>query len=328
MSAHESIYRFLLRAYPDEFRSAYGREMENVFRDQRRDAAASTARLWAATLWDVLRSAPALRIEAARARWNEDIHIKESKMKTMANLAILIGVLLALSALIEAGAGGIGNHDGLSLTAGTLALVAGALLFAAGIGLLRNSRRAAVRAQGAAITCIAAFALAGVAAPRMSLLTNILGIGFPIALLFFLRWTRGGSSSAPTIAGLVFALSIGLPVRSSAQAPARDTTIPSGEGRDLPLTAMQRQSYIGKYEAELPNSNGEKVALRVFEENGVLRLWVSNPGESRRLIYQGDNVFALENTPGFVLTFVLVHELAMKFTVHKPEGDLLAVRIG
>jgi hypothetical protein len=74
--------------------------------------------------------------------------------------------------------------------------------------------------------------------------------------------------------------------------------------------------------------NGEKIALRVFEENGVLRLWVSNPGESRRLIYQGDNVFLLENTPGFVLKFVLVHELAMKFTVHKPEGDLLAVRIG
>jgi hypothetical protein len=58
MSAHESMYRFFLRAYPKEFRSAYGREMENFFRDQRRDAAGSTAWLWLATLWDLLRSAP------------------------------------------------------------------------------------------------------------------------------------------------------------------------------------------------------------------------------------------------------------------------------
>jgi hypothetical protein len=175
-------------------------------------------------------------------------------MKTMANLAMLIGIVLALSALIEAWAGGIGNHDGLSLTAGTLGLIAGGLLFAAGIEMLRNSRRAAARAQGAAVTCLAVFALVAVAAPRMSLLTNILGIGFPIVLLFFLRWTRGQSSSAPTIAALVFAVAIGLPVRSYAQAPARDTTILSVKGRDLPLTAFQRQSYIGRYEAELPDS--------------------------------------------------------------------------
>ena len=66
---------------------------------------------------------------------------------------------------------------------------------------------------------------------------------------------------------------------------------------------------------------------RIFEENGALRLWVSNPDESRRLLYQGDNVFLLENTPAFVLTFV-VNDAAMKFTVRKPEGELVAVRIG
>jgi hypothetical protein len=327
MSAPESIYRFLLRAYPEEFRSAYGREMEHAFRDLRRDCAESAVRLWAETILDVVRSAPVLRIEAARNRWNENIHIKENKMKTMANLAMLIGVVLASSAFIEGWAGGVRNHDGLSLTAGALGLLAGALLFAGGIGLLRNSRRAAVRAQGAAITCLAAFALVAVTAPRMSLLTTVLGIGFPIALLFFLRWTRGQGPSTPTIAAFLIGLSFGLPARSSAQAPARDTTIAKVEVKDLPLTAIQRQRYIGKYETELPESNGEKVALRVFEENGVLRLWVGNPNESRRLIYQGDNVFLLENTPGFVLTFVVVHDVAMKFTVHKPEGDLLAVRI-
>jgi hypothetical protein len=328
MSAHDTIYRLLLRAYPEEFRAVYAREMEQVFRDQRRDSADSAVTFWAETIWDVTRSAPALRMEAARARWNKNIHIKESTMKTMANLAMIIGVVLASSALVEAWAGGVGNHDGLSLTAGTLGLFAGALLFAAGIALFRNSPRAPVRAQGAAITCLALYAVVAVAAPRMSLLTNILGIGFPIALLFFLRWTRGRGSSAPTIAAVVLAVALGVPQRSYAQAEAHDNTIAKVEGKDLPLTAIQRQSYIGKYETELPNSNGEKVALQVFEENGVLRLWVGNPNESRRLIYQGDNVFLLENTPGFVLTFVLVHDVAMKFTVHKPEGDLLAVRIG
>ena len=33
MSAHERMYRLLLRAYPEGFRSAYGREMEQVFRE-------------------------------------------------------------------------------------------------------------------------------------------------------------------------------------------------------------------------------------------------------------------------------------------------------
>jgi hypothetical protein len=165
--------------------------MELVFRDQCRDSADSAFRLWVETVWDVMRSAPALRIQAAQARWNTDIHIRESKMKTMAILAVVIGVVLAVSASIEGWVGGIGNHDGLSLTAGTLGLVAGALLFNAGIGLFGKSPRAALRAQVGAIICLAAFALITVAAPRMSVLTTILGIGFPIALLGFLRWTRG-----------------------------------------------------------------------------------------------------------------------------------------
>jgi hypothetical protein len=72
--------------------------------------------------------------------------------------------------------------------------------------LLRNSPRAAARAQGAAITCLAAFVLVAVGAPRMGLFANVLGIGFPIALLIFLRWTRGRGPSAPTIAALLFGL--------------------------------------------------------------------------------------------------------------------------
>ena len=233
MSLHERTYRLLLRAYPEGFRSTYGREMEQVFRDQRREAAKCDARLWAETMWDVVRSAPALRLEATRALWYEDIHAKEGKMKTMASLAMLIGAVVVASALAEGWAGGLVNHDGRSLTAGVLGVVSGALLLAAGIGLLRGAPRAAVRAQGAAIACLGVFALITLAAPRMSLLTTLLGFGFPVALLFFLRRSRGQGPSAPTMAALVFALSFCAPVRSPAQAPARDSTRGTLEGKDL-----------------------------------------------------------------------------------------------
>ena len=68
--------------------------------------------------------------------------------------------------------------------------------------------------------------------------------------------------------------------------------------------------------SELPG--GDKVSMRIVDENGALRLWVSSPDESRRLLYQGDNVFLLENAPGFVFTFVVVHDAVVKFTVRKP----------
>ena len=176
MSLHERTYRLLLRAYPEGFRSTYGREMEQVFRDQRREAAKCDARLWAETMWDVVRSAPALRMEATRALWYEDIHPEEGKMKTMARLAMTIGAVVVASAL---------------------------------------------------------FALITLAAPRMSLLTTLLGVGFPVALLLFLRRSRVQGPSAPTMAALVFALSLCAPVRSPAQAPARDSTRGTLEGKDL-----------------------------------------------------------------------------------------------
>lgn len=65
-------YRLLLGAYPPAFRAAYGREMAQLFRDQRRAAAVGdhpVLGFWAAVVWDVVRSAPALRLDALRARW-------------------------------------------------------------------------------------------------------------------------------------------------------------------------------------------------------------------------------------------------------------------
>jgi hypothetical protein len=199
MSAHERMYRMLLRAYPAAFRADYGPEMELVFRDQRRAGTSSDIRLWVETVWDVTRSAPPLRLEAARVLRHENLHVREGTMKTMASLATLIGATVLASALTEGWTGGLVRHDGRSLIAGTLGIVAGTLLLATGIGLLRSTRHAAVRAESAAIACLGIFALMTLAAPRMSTFTNLLGFGFPIALLLHLRRTRLRGPSATGI---------------------------------------------------------------------------------------------------------------------------------
>jgi hypothetical protein len=63
MNRHVWMFRRLLRAYPSDFRLRYGDEMTRLFADQLRDAAGSqqafaVARLWTASLIDVLMTAP------------------------------------------------------------------------------------------------------------------------------------------------------------------------------------------------------------------------------------------------------------------------------
>jgi len=123
----------------------------------------------------------------------------------------------------------------------------------------------------------------------------------------------------------VFLLGLGFPARVLAQGQVDNPPRDSAVVKDLPLTPEQRQIYVGNYVTELPG--GEKVTLRILAENGALKLWASNPGEARRLLYQGDNLFLVENAPGFVITFVVVHNFAMTFKVRKPEGDLVAARV-
>jgi hypothetical protein len=54
MRLSEKIYRLLLRAYPRAYRDQYGQPMEQLFRDQLRDARTLThwSALWARTLTD------------------------------------------------------------------------------------------------------------------------------------------------------------------------------------------------------------------------------------------------------------------------------------
>jgi hypothetical protein len=199
MSAAERVYRLLLRAYPAGFRAEYGREMVLVFRDRRRDESARGIRFWSEMIWDVARSAPALRLDAFRIRWEEDIQTGEEKMRTMAILAVLIGVTEAANALAEGWAGGIAN-GGFWLAGIILTVVAGTLLVVAGVAMLRRAPGAVPSARVAAITCLTVIVLIRLVDGWMSIFGTLLGIVFPIALLFFLWWTRRRGPSAPTMA--------------------------------------------------------------------------------------------------------------------------------
>jgi hypothetical protein len=202
MTPSERVYQFLLRAYPGGFRTAYGREMQLAFREQHRDFAGGATRFWTRTVLDVAHSAPRLRMDALRLRIGTITLTEEgSTMKmTMGILAIMVGALEAMNAMQEVAGSGLLNHDTRSLLAGTVALVAGALIVAAGIALLRRSPNAAALAQGASITCAAVFAFLALVLPLMSGFATLLGIAFPIALFAFARWDRGRGGPAPIIA--------------------------------------------------------------------------------------------------------------------------------
>jgi hypothetical protein len=200
MSAADETYRLLLRAYPREFRMAYGREMARLFRDRRREAGMSSVRLWTEIVVDVARSAPALRLESSRAQWRGNSQLEGGKMKTMAILAILIGAMEVVNSMSEAWAGGIVRHGGYSLAGGAIGALAGALLVASAVALLRRTPGSAALAQGAALTCLAVFVVIALVRPMFSIFATMMGIGFPIALLLFLRVTRRQGPSVSTMA--------------------------------------------------------------------------------------------------------------------------------
>jgi hypothetical protein len=193
MTAADRAYRWLLRAYPAPFRAEFGTEMQTVFGDRRREMGTRRVAFWTEVLWDVARSAPALRVDAFRAQWRDHNHNQEGTMKTMAILAVLIGLLEIVNSAVEAWVGGVVLHGGASLVGGASGAIAGAVLLASAVALLRRSPGAATRAQGAAIACLAVFAGVALVRPMFSIFASALGIGFPIVLLLFLRVTGRGT---------------------------------------------------------------------------------------------------------------------------------------
>lgn len=185
----ERIYRLLLRAYPADFRAKYGGEMLLLFRDQCREGGASL-RFWSAVMSDVARSAPALRAESWRARGSENTGILEAVMKLAATLTVLLGVFVAVNALAEAFGAGAGTPGGRYLLAIVLGGLAGALLLAAGIALLRRTPSGRQAARLALVASLVIVVVARVVHPWMSIVSQLVSVGLPVALLIALHLPR------------------------------------------------------------------------------------------------------------------------------------------
>ena len=177
----ERIYRMLLRAYPPEFRARYGKEMVLVFRDQCRDGDARSLGFWARVLWDVVRSAPALRAEAT---YNVEV-----TMKTTAMLALVLAAYTIFGAITEWMAAS--QHTGVYVLSVLLVVVGDFLLLGAAIAMLRGMRQAARPVVIASLVC---FTIARVLFPWMGVFLQLVGFGLPVALLITLYWPRKSST--------------------------------------------------------------------------------------------------------------------------------------
>ena len=149
------------------------------------------------------------------------------------------------------------------------------------------------------------------------------------------------SNAAPRLV-VVLALAGVLPGRASAQTPApspatpqpaapapgsapRSTPTSAVTVRDLPLTAAERQAYVGTYSATLPQ--GGSGLVQIYAQWDTLRMRPQDDPRAPRLLYQGGQVFIPEGMPDFVITFVLERGRATRFSVQKEDGVLQATRV-
>ena len=99
MSSNRSdrYFRSLLKLYPREFRGDFGPEMEEVFRDQRQDAAqegrTGVVRLWAQVVSDIFRLAPREHYDMLR----QDVTFALRTMRKHARFTALTVIVLALA---------------------------------------------------------------------------------------------------------------------------------------------------------------------------------------------------------------------------------------
>jgi hypothetical protein len=182
----ERVYALLLRAYPEGFRATYEREMVLVFREMVRARGAAAPRLWLGAIADVARTAPILRAEALRGRKNSTTRTEDGRMKTMGVLAVLVGLLQAVNAFVELSAGGTAGWPGLVVA---MAIVLSVLLLVAGAALLANAPSASLLARIAAVSWLALVIVVRTVHPWMSVLSTLLAVVFPLALLAYV-WTR------------------------------------------------------------------------------------------------------------------------------------------
>ena len=119
------------------------------------------------------------------------------------------------------------------------------------------------------------------------------------------------------VAGLALAIGLTLPGALNAQEPAAPAAAPVSRIADLPLTAEQRQVYVGSYNVVTPEG---QMIFRVFEENGLLK-GEPQGEEAIRIYNQGAHVFNPQGMPDFTITFAVVDGRATKLTARR--GDMV-----
>jgi hypothetical protein len=117
-------------------------------------------------------------------------------MKTIAILAVLVGLLELLNTLGAAVGAGRGATSGTTLVLFIATITVAAALVASGVALLARGRRAINFARGAALACLVLFAILAAVRPGFSIAAMLLGIAFPIVMLLVIRRSTQGSTPA------------------------------------------------------------------------------------------------------------------------------------
>jgi putative ABC transport system permease protein len=104
----DRLFRILLKLLPEEFRSAYARDMEATFRAERRSAGGHRRQalaLWAATLGDILRHAPAEHADILRRDTRLAFRTLAARplatFTAVLTLAIALGANVAMYAVVN-----------------------------------------------------------------------------------------------------------------------------------------------------------------------------------------------------------------------------------
>ena len=116
----------------------------------------------------------------------------------LALFALVFGTLEAAGGAQEMIYLGIINSETYPLIAGALGVLAGGLLFAAGITLLIRSPLAPVLAQATAWISVPVFILTGIVTRRAGWPITAVGILFPLLLLFCQRSREPGETISKT----------------------------------------------------------------------------------------------------------------------------------
>jgi len=190
----ERVYRLLLRAYPPEFRAKYAHEMVLCFRDQCREGDVRSVGFWARVFCDVALSAPALRVEAWRGRGSVNTQTVEVIMKIAAMLTVLLAGFGIVGAVSEWVAGTKGAMGGSYVLAVVLGVLASVLLLGAGVAILLGERWGRQPVRLALFASLAMAVAARLLFPWMSILSQLVGFGLPVALLIALYWPRKPST--------------------------------------------------------------------------------------------------------------------------------------